>query len=119
MDPLTFISNEYTYQLNPFKEILQINTKSKSQNSMGKYISWKTNNKYQEMIYDHGDTCWNGPPRTTTVKFQCGLDDKILSVTEPGKCEYELSLISPAACLQSVLDTMIKRRDILLEKNKQ
>jgi len=66
------------------------------------------------MLYDKGEVCWNGPPRSTRVKLTCGTEEKIEYVSEPGKCEYEISLITPSACLEKELDYMKKKREELL-----
>jgi len=105
--------NLYTYHLYPFREIIQRSILSKDESHLlGKWIRWK--NQYNEMLYDKGEVCWNGPPRSTRVKLTCGTEEKIEHISEPGKCEYEISLITSSACLEKELDTMKKKREDLL-----
>jgi protein kinase C substrate 80K-H len=66
-----------------------------------------------KMVFDSGTQCWNGPARSMTVKFRCGTGAapaagssssmsggliKILSVTEPEKCEYVAEVETPLVC---------------------
>ena len=32
------------------------------------------------------------------VDITCGTENKVLSVTEPAKCEYNMAFTSPTAC---------------------
>ena len=48
--------------------------------------------------YANGQTCWNGPARSTTVILECGEENEILKVNEDEKCVYSMIVSSPAAC---------------------
>ena len=43
---------------------------------------------------------WAGIPEPglRQVQVQCGLENKLLSVSEPAKCEYVITMTTPAAC---------------------
>lgn len=74
---------------------------------------------YSRQHYTRGTKCWNGPSRSVTVSsthfiftmiqyltlqliqfvMTCGTENAILTVSEPEKCEYDLTGTSPALCL--------------------
>ncbi|KAI9015966.1 glucosidase II beta subunit-like-domain-containing protein [Hyaloraphidium curvatum] len=53
---------------------------------------------FSTLKWEHGDTCWNGPARSATVRVECGAENVVEGVTEPSKCEYHVRMKSPAAC---------------------
>lgn len=53
---------------------------------------------YMTMLYDNGQVCWNGPPRSTEVTLQCGEKNELLHVFEGEKCVYEMIVATPAVC---------------------
>ncbi|KAJ3242021.1 hypothetical protein HDU81_008893 [Chytriomyces hyalinus] len=74
--------------------------------SLGKFSRWgprkgpagKGPEKYHHMMFEGGQHCWNGPSRSVEVALECGTENKILSVSEPSKCEYFMKVQSPAVC---------------------
>lgn len=48
--------------------------------------------------YARGQTCWQGPARSTKVILQCGEDDAILKVSEDERCVYSMVVTTPAVC---------------------
>lgn len=66
----------------------------------------------KKMKYDDGATCWGVTyKRNCEVSLVCGKENKILEVTEPNKCEYAMTVATPAACDPAQL--------VLLEKEYQ
>ncbi|GIX89406.1 glucosidase 2 subunit beta [Caerostris extrusa] len=86
-----FEDREYTYRFCPFDKASQISKR---------WGSWAgpEENKYSKMRYDNGQLCWNGPARSVMVLLQCGTENKLLSSTEPNRCEYLFEFTTPASC---------------------
>ncbi|KRZ79422.1 Glucosidase 2 subunit beta [Trichinella papuae] len=90
---------EYTYKLCLFKDVYQISLNGDHRVHLGNWGRWleKTGGKLKQ-IYENGMSCWNGPTRSATVIIQCGVENSLLSSSEPSICEYMLTFQSPAAC---------------------
>lgn len=48
--------------------------------------------------YANGQTCWNGPARSTTVILECGEENEIQKIMEDEKCVYSMIITTPAVC---------------------
>ena len=48
--------------------------------------------------YDSGQSCWNGPRRSTTVVLACAEKDELWRVVEEEKCVYRMEVGTAAAC---------------------
>ena len=53
-----------------------------------------------------GESCWNGPKRSITVRLACGDATRLGEVTEPSRCEYAATLETPAACDERETETL-------------
>ncbi|CAF2752166.1 unnamed protein product [Rotaria sp. Silwood2] len=100
---------EYTYRTCMFKDAKQISKGGGSDVIIGYWDSWSgpADNKYLKMKYSNGATCWNGPARSLTVTFQCGIEHKIVDVREPTRCEYAMLFETPSACDETIAATLI------------
>merc|ERR1712106_865415 len=89
-----YTDNEYTYKMCPFDHCTQGGTR------LGNWGEWTgpEGDLYASMKFTGGQTCWNGPARSTIVRLHCGVDNDVTSVSEPNKCEYEMHFSTPAAC---------------------
>ncbi|CAL8143040.1 unnamed protein product [Orchesella dallaii] len=90
---------EYIYTLCPFKSATQ-KIRSGGDVNLGKWNAWSgpENDKYTSMLYDRGQSCWNGPQRSAKVGLRCGLDNRLIGVAEPSRCEYQFEFETPASC---------------------
>ena len=91
---------EYVYTLCLFGKATQKAKSGGSEVSLGYWQEWAgpEENRYAKMKYDRGFTCWNGPARSTVVTLTCGIEHKLISVTEPSRCEYAMEFSTPAVC---------------------
>lgn len=98
-----FQDKEYIYKVCMFQKVTQKSKNGGAEVGLGNWGEWaggenRDNNKYSAMKYTNGMSCWNGPQRSALVNINCGLETKLLSVTEPYRCEYKIELTTPAAC---------------------
>ncbi|CAF0992039.1 unnamed protein product [Adineta ricciae] len=95
---------EYTYRVCMFRDAKQIPKGGGGEVIIGYWDSWvgPTTNKYLKMKYSNGATCWNGPARSLTVTFRCGIEHKIVDVREPTRCEYAMIFETPSACDETI-----------------
>lgn len=85
----------YTFEMCPFGKSYQKDGKNSIH--LGTFQKWG-DQPYKEMLFEHGQKCWNGPQRTTKVQLKCGTSNKITHVDEPSICSYEMVFESPSAC---------------------
>ena len=100
-DCFEYDDREYTYKLCPYDRTIQKSKSGHGETSIGVWKSWDVENpnaKYKIMRFADGLSCWNGPARSTKVRLYCGVENKIISVTEPNRCEYEMKFETPTAC---------------------
>ncbi|KAJ3384871.1 hypothetical protein HDU92_003344 [Lobulomyces angularis] len=104
---------EYTYEVCLFGRSTQKSKKGHGDTSIGSFKRWgkRGDDKvdYNYMMFENGVSCWNGPERSLEVTFECGQENKALSVAEPSKCEYSIKILTPAVCE----DDNINNRDEL------
>ncbi|XP_076341009.1 glucosidase 2 subunit beta-like isoform X2 [Tachypleus tridentatus] len=95
---------EYTYSLCPFDRTSQRPKDAGSETSLGRWGRWvgPEESKYSKMKYEDGVTCWNGPARSVVVNLQCGVQNILISASEPSRCEYLFEFTTPAICFTPV-----------------
>jgi len=102
-------TGDYTYEVCLFGEAKQKPNKGGSSNSLGHYTSWNPDvnipsgspDYYSVQSYTKGAKCWNGPQRSVQLHLTCGLENELLTISEPEKCEYVITGTSPALCVYS------------------
>lgn len=98
-------TGEYTYEVCLFGEARQKANSGGSAHSLGNFRSWKNDEEtgtpgyYSRQVFTGGAKCWNGPQRSVQVDLSCGLENELLTVTEPEKCEYLITGTTPALCI--------------------
>lgn len=105
---------EYIYKLCLYAMATQRSKNGGSSVNLGHWNEWvgPTGAKYTKMKYDRGITCWNGPARSTIVTLSCGTENKLISVTEPSRCEYAMEFSTPALCNPSTTESADKHDEL-------
>ncbi|XP_057318949.1 glucosidase 2 subunit beta [Microplitis mediator] len=91
---------EYVYTMCMFGRATQSAKSGGSEVSLGHWQDWAgpDYSKYSKAKFDRGLTCWNGPARSTMLDLRCGKENKLVSVSEPSRCEYAMIFTTPALC---------------------
>ncbi|KAJ1911616.1 hypothetical protein IWQ60_010056 [Tieghemiomyces parasiticus] len=97
--------SSFTYKICLFGSVTQRDKNAYHVVSLGDFAHWgvTTNDPkdpkfYAEQLYSDGQQCWDGPKRSAKVFFSCGPDNRLVEVSEPAKCEYQLKMQTPAMC---------------------
>ena len=104
-------AGEYTYEHCFLDRTQQIPKKGGSNVSMGKFVRIASTiveelNEAGDIVtiekvaleYERGQSCWNGPQRSTRVILECGEQNEILKTAEDEKCVYSMLVTTPAVC---------------------
>jgi len=95
-----YTDNEYVYKMCPFDQCSQRGKSGGAETRLGSWGEWTgpDHSRHSSMKFTGGQTCWNGPARSTAVYLHCGGDNSLTAVSEPNRCEYEMHFTTPAAC---------------------
>lgn len=104
-------SGEYNYELCWMKQTKQKSKKGRGDTTMGNYVkigsttvdeatsSGQIIPKEKVVLeFANGQSCWNGPSRSTKVILDCGEKNEITKITEDEKCIYSMFVTTPAVC---------------------
>ncbi|XP_014666333.1 PREDICTED: LOW QUALITY PROTEIN: glucosidase 2 subunit beta-like [Priapulus caudatus] len=95
-----FDHSGFVYNVCPFKHVDQL-TNTHGKLSLGDSPNLKLDRKTGKWVLSmfRGSTagCMN-KERQSKIVFECGVEDKVLSVSEDEKCIYEFHMSTPAAC---------------------
>jgi hypothetical protein len=53
-----------------------------------------------------GAVCWQGPRRSVAVTFVCGEQTELLTVAEPERCTYTVTMSTPAECTTKLIASL-------------
>ena len=96
---------QYVYEVCPYASAKQ--KEGHSSTSLGSWQGLEVTPSGQSMMkFTGGQSCWQGPQRSLTVKLACGAEDKLLTVEEPSKCVYEIAMQTPTVCNQQHAETL-------------
>ncbi|PKI83627.1 hypothetical protein MVES1_002753 [Malassezia vespertilionis] len=97
-------TGDYTYELCFGESTAQISNNDQYTFNLGRFSGFDTayplddNRRYLTLFYKDGQSCWNGPPRSTKVTLECGERNELVDVYEAEKCAYTMHAKTPAVC---------------------
>ncbi|WFD31833.1 hypothetical protein MSPP1_002873 [Malassezia sp. CBS 17886] len=97
---------DYTYEFCFGGQVSQISNNDGYRFSLGQFARFDPAGKYPPSadehyytaLFDRGQSCWNGPVRSTLVTLECGEENALLHVFEAEKCRYSMRVSTPAVC---------------------
>ncbi|GAB1610072.1 glucosidase 2 subunit beta isoform X1 [Argonauta hians] len=95
-----YTDREYTYSFCPYDRATQRSKSGGMETSLGHWGHWDgpAGDTYKSQKYDKGQNCWNGPDRSVKVHFSCGTKNELQGASEPSRCEYSFTFVTPASC---------------------
>ncbi|CAF4474714.1 unnamed protein product, partial [Rotaria sp. Silwood2] len=115
IDQCYYEEPKYIYRLCMFKDAKQMSIVGGTAIIIGYWNSWAgpANNKCLKMKYSNGDTCWNGPARSLIVTFECGIENQIVNVQEPNRCQYTITFKTPLVCAKAITEELLDKHEEL------
>jgi len=106
-------AQDHTYAVCPFKDVKQGYT------LVGRWAGWgrrrpgadaedtvllnKAEDVGRSMFYHDGAQCWNGPKRSAAVALTCGAEERVVEISEPSVCVYDMVMETPLLCDNELL----------------
>jgi len=66
--------------------------------SLGSFEGWDNSGHSAVMLFENGQRCQAGPPRSLRLRFTCGPREELLDLSEPSWCAHEAQVSHPSAC---------------------
>ena len=120
------LQNDYKYELCPFDNATQHERTLRwnpYSGILGVWTEWKIeNNSFVAMIMKNGEDCGN-QNREVEVELACGDANKLVNVSEPHQCHYNMIFQTPLAChkdallVYPILNATLQREWDELEQN--
>lgn len=98
---LKYRSKTYMYEICFFAKAKQGSTR------LGTFRRLETAGSQLSALFDNGDRCYKGPPRSLRVNFVCGVEDTVRDVNEPETCVYVATVATPTVCEIDDLDLKV------------
>lgn len=94
--------DKYVYEACPFGSASQ--KEGGSSTSLGSFSRFENN--FTSMVFDNGQSCWQGPNRSLTLALTCGSAEVLSAVSEPSRCVYAAKLTTPVLCTSEFLQKL-------------
>jgi len=81
------------------------------------FAGWANN--FAGMAFVQGEACWQAPPRSSKIEFQCAGTEALKSVEETSRCVYYFVFETPAACTvehEKELEQRIQRAKAIFDR---
>eukprot|EP00045_Choanoeca_perplexa_P004645 m.39586 g.39586 ORF g.39586 m.39586 type:complete len:509 (-) comp12683_c0_seq1:349-1875(-) len=91
---LSLAASGYEYTLCLFKDLVQKGSDGRTI-TIGRHYEWTSPHRG---LVSKGDACPEVGARSAVVRFECGLEPRLVRISEPGRCAYEAVVTAPAAC---------------------
>lgn len=94
--------DKYVYEACPFGSAQQ--KEGGSTTSLGAFSKFEDN--FTSMVFENGQSCWQGPSRSLKLSLTCGTSEVLSAVSEPSRCMYTARLTTPTLCTSDLSQSL-------------